>query len=307
MRHWQLRTPQTADEWQQYYQLRYQVLRAPWQQPPGSERDALEQDAYHLMLITEQGEVAAVGRLHRCDEHSAQVRYMAVAEAYRGSGAGKRLLEALEYEAARWGCSIVQLNARDSAIGFYQRQGYAKGQQAPALFGIAHLQMHKRLRVAGSAVQFASWCDALSATWQQTIPLSQYMQLTISSFDGNQLCCTAPLAPNINLHQTMFAGSIYTLATLTGWGMLYLQLQAAGLSGHQVLADANIRYVKPINAAPEARCVLQQCSGDLSVLAQGKKAVQQIRVGIYCDNSLAAEFSGRYAVLPAANDNATRR
>lgn len=303
MRHWQLRTPQTADEWQQYYQLRYQVLRAPWQKPPGSERDALESDAYHLMLITEQGEVAAVGRLHRSDEHSAQVRYMAVAEAYRGSGAGKRLLDALEREAAQWGCSMVQLNARDSAIGFYQRQGYSKGQQASALFGIAHLHMYKRLRLAGSPEQFASWCDTLSQTWQQTIPLSQYMQLNISSFDGNTLCCTAPLAPNINLHQSMFAGSIYTLATLTGWGMLYLQLQAAGLSGHQVLADANIRYIKPINAAPEARCVLQQCSGDLSLLAEGKKAVQHIRVGIYCDNSLAAEFSGRYAVLPASNSN----
>ncbi len=124
------------------------------------------------------------------------------------------------------------------------------------------------------------------------------MQLEITDFDGYALNCSAPLAPNINLHQTMFAGSIYTLATLTGWGMLYMQLQAAGLQGAQVLANATIRYRRPVAGAPQARCQLLHCYGDLTPLAQGKKVKQRIRVGIYCQTEYCAEFIGDYIVLP---------
>ena len=79
---------------------------------------------------------------------------------------------------------------------------------------------------------------------------------------------------------------------------LVAPLQALGLQGDQVLADGNIRYRRPVAMQPEARCVLQQCNGDLTPLANGRKVQQQIRVGIYSAGELAAEFEGRYAVLP---------
>ena len=298
MRHWQLKSPETEPEWQQYYHLRWQILRAPWQQPVGSERDTLEAQAHHLMLLTPEGDVAAVGRIHRLEQGGAQVRYMAVGNAYQGKGAGSRVLAALEQQAVAWGCEFIRLNARDTALAFYQRYGYVSQQAAPTQFGIAHTMMQKQLRLSGSAQQHQQWCQQLSTIWQQTIPLSQFMQLSISSFDGNELRCNAPLAPNINLHNTMFAGSIYTLATLTGWGLLYLQLQALGLRGDQVLADATIKYFKPVTTTPQARCALQNCVGKLDELAQGRKAIQHIRVQIFSGAELAAEFSAKYAVLP---------
>lgn len=291
-------SPETPAQWQHYYQLRWQVLRAPWRQPPGSEQDDLEAQAYHLMLTTAEGEVVATGRIHQVDADTAQVRYMAVADSAQGKGAGSRILAALEAKAVQWGCFNVRLNARDSAVAFYQRYGYLRLADAPTQFGIVHHQMQKMLRLKASDTQMQQWCDALETTWQSTIPLSQFMQLRIDRFDGNALSCTAPLAPNINLHHTMFAGSIYALATLTGWGMLYLQLQALGLSGDQVLAEGNIRYLKPLAEAPRAVCNLQQCYGDLSALAHGRKVQQRISVQLYSADVLAAEFTGRYAVLP---------
>ena len=299
MRQWQIKQPETEQEWQSYYQLRYQVLRAPWQQPVGSERDELEAEACHQMLVTPQGEVAAVGRLHKLADGGAQVRYMAVAEKFQGKGAGSRVLGALEQQAADWQCRYIKLNARESAEAFYQRCGYLPVGNAPEQFGIKHTVMHKAVFVAGSDTQFSQWCQQLADTWRNTIPLSRFMQLTITSFDGNALYCQAPLGPNINLHGTMFAGSIYTLATLTGWGMLYLQLQAQGLHGDQVLADATIKYFSPVRANPQARCVLQNCYGSLSPLAEGRKVTQHIKVQIFSAETLAAEFSGYYAVLPA--------
>jgi thioesterase domain-containing protein len=223
---------------------------------------------------------------------------MAVATAYQGKGAGAKVLAALEQQAANWGCSAIKLNARETALAFYQRFGYQQIEAAPALYGIAHYVMQKHIRLLGATLQHQQWCRQLEETWQNTIPLSQFMQLKISGFDGNELRCEAPIAPNINLHQTMFAGSIYALATLTGWGMLYLQLKALGLHGDQVLADANIKYLKPVAAEPEARCSLQRCVGDLTALAQGRKVMQNIIVQIFSAGELAAEFSGRYAVLP---------
>ena len=295
---WQLTRPQTPEQWQAYYNLRWQVLRAPWQQPPGSEQDELELQAYHLMLTDSNGKLQAVGRLHQLDNTTGQIRYMAVADHARGKGAGSMILRALEQQAVYLGLQQLQLNARESAVGFYKQQGYQHVGEAAALFGIAHVIMVKVLRLAGSDADFILWQQQLAETWQQTIPLSQFMQLNITGFDGYQLRCSAPLAPNINLHQTMFAGSIYTLATLTGWGMLYMQLKAAGLQGAQVLANANIRYLRPVSSEPEVRCELLDCSGNLMPLADGKKVRQKIRVGVYCQQQCCAEFIGHYVVIP---------
>ncbi len=295
---WQLTRPLTPEHWQAYYQLRWQVLRAPWQQPLGSEQDELEPQACHVMLTDGSGTVQGVGRLHQLADNTGQIRYMAVADSARGKGAGRLILQELEQQAVCLGLQQLYLNARQQAVGFYQRLGYQLVGEAEPMFGIDHLRMAKRLSIAGSAANFQQWQQQLAETWRQTIPLSQYMQLQISGFNGFQLSCSAPLAPNINLHQTMFAGSIYTLATLTGWGMLYLQLQALGLQGAQVLANANIRYLRPVASVPEARCQLLDCAGDLTVLAQGKKVRQRIRVGIYCQHQLCAEFNGDYVVLP---------
>tara|TARA_R110002126_G_scaffold172606_10_gene321377 strand:+ start:4409 stop:5332 length:924 start_codon:yes stop_codon:yes gene_type:complete len=298
---WQLTRPITPEHWQAYYQLRWQVLREPWQQPKGSEQDELELQAHHLMLTDGNGQLQAVGRLHQCDANTGQVRYMAVAPSARGQGAGTLILQALEQQAVSLGLQHVKLNARDSAVEFYRQHGYLQTGEAAPMFGIAHLQMSKHLRLTGNSKSWQQWRQQLADIWQQTIPLSQYMQLNITAFDGYRISCSAPLAPNINLHQTMFAGSIYTLATLTGWGMLYMQLQALGLKGSQVLANAEIRYLRPISSVPEARCELRNCLGDLAALMQGKKVRQRITVEIYCQQQRCAEFTGHYVVLPDAS------
>lgn len=300
MMSWQLSTPTTELQWQQYYELRYQVLRAPWGQPRGSERDELEVDAFHAM-VQEQGQVLAVGRLHRLADGRAQVRYMAVSEAARGRGFGAIVLARLEQQAVQWGCGGIVLNARENAVGFYKKQHYLPGAVQPPLYGIPHHQMHKTLRMQGEQSQWQDWCHTLQNTWHQTIPLSAFMQLQIHAFDGYQLQCQAPLAPNINLHQTMFAGSIYTLLTLTGWGLVYLQLQALQVQGDIVLADADVRYLKPVTDGAIATARLMDVDGELSPLIAGRRARQSVLVELHHQGLLLASFRGRFAVLPRAD------
>ncbi len=300
MKTW-LVSPQTPAQWQKYFELRYQVLRAPWQQPPGSERDQQEDQSFHLMLETAEGTVLAVGRCQLLDAATAQVRYMAVVPTAQGQGLGQQVLAGLELWAQQQGAQQLLLNARDSAIGFYHKQGYRDGAVQPPLFGIPHLQMWKTLCLGATTDIRQHWINQLQQTWHQTIPLSAFMQLAVQSFDGKTLCCHAPLAPNKNLHQSMFAGSIYSLATLTGWGMVYLQLKALDLSGDIVLADANIRYLAPLLTEPNARVNLLHCQGDLTRLSLGKKARQQVQVELFAAEQRVAEFSGRFVVLPAAH------
>nr|WP_269836671.1 thioesterase domain-containing protein [Rheinheimera soli] len=138
----------------------------------------------------------------------------------------------------------------------------------------------------------------LQQTFWQKIPLSAYMQLQVQSVDKHKICCSAPLDPNINLHHTMFAGSIYTLGTLTAWGMVWLLLKDQQLDGDIVLADAHIRYLKPVTGAAEGRCWRHQCEPDFSALLQQRKARLDIKVDIFCDDIQVAVFEGRFAVLP---------
>ncbi|MCT8988568.1 thioesterase domain-containing protein [Shewanella phaeophyticola] len=148
---------------------------------------------------------------------------------------------------------------------------------------------------------FSELLSQLQNTWHSTIPLSQFMQVEPLSFSGTELQVTAPLTPNINLHNTMFAGSIYTLMTLTGWGMLWLQQQRLKLRGDIVIADASVKYLKPITAEPVAKVIWPNT--DISGLAEGVRAQVMLDVGLYCNDLLCAAFTGHYVSIPKTPSN----
>ena len=123
-------TPQSSEDWQAYYSLRWQVLRAPWGEPRGSEQDDLEQDAEHRFIKNNDGEVLGVARLHFNNHQQAQVRYMAVAEGNRNQHIGSRLLHELEKIAWTQDADELVLFARERALDFYKRHGYELKEKA---------------------------------------------------------------------------------------------------------------------------------------------------------------------------------
>jgi GNAT superfamily N-acetyltransferase len=141
-----LKSPETEQEWHDYYQLRWQVLRAPWQQPLGSERDELENRAIHLMAIDDNHQRVGVGRIHRLSNISCQIRYMAVHPDFERKGIGSILLAGLEQQARDWRSREIVLNARTTCLVFYQKRNYKVIADAPTLFGsIVHKRMRKLL------------------------------------------------------------------------------------------------------------------------------------------------------------------
>ena len=122
------------------------------------------------------------------------------------------------------------------------------------------------------------------------------MGIKVESYTDWQFTTSADLDANLNLHNTMFAGSIYSLATLTGWGATYLALKEAGLEGSIVLADASIKYLKPLNTDPRGCVDLQACKGKLSDLEADGKTSYVVPVIIYDGDNVVAEFEGVFAV-----------
>jgi thioesterase domain-containing protein len=111
-----------------------------------------------------------------------------------------------------------------------------------------------------------------------------------------------PETGNQNPHQTLFAGSLFSLATLTGWGLIWLLLRERHLGGTIILADAHIRYSHPIKGRPGATADLGSLSGDLDRLARGRKARVQLEVELFGNDECGAVFEGVYLVLPADPD-----
>ncbi|OUS29890.1 hypothetical protein A9Q98_05760 [Thalassotalea sp. 42_200_T64] len=293
--------PQTAADFATYHQLRYQQLRQPWGQPQGSELDELEGQSVHRMVVDAEGRVVAVGRFHKTDCFNAQIRFMAVAENYRGKGLGKLMLTALEQVAIEQGVNTIALNARELALPFYQAMAYQILAPAHTLYGtVKHFAMQKHL--PAYSAEHLSWLTELKHGWHQTIPVSKHMLIHPASYNGEQFTVCADRAKNINLHNTMFAGSIYTLATLTGWGWVHLLVRSEHLKGDIVLADADICYHKPLHGQPMAKVFKDDTAGKIKVLAKGRKAYVQVQVNVYDGDRIVATFNGKYVVIPEVND-----
>ncbi|MBS3071655.1 GNAT family N-acetyltransferase [Candidatus Pacearchaeota archaeon] len=141
----ELKEPKTQEEFEGYYDLRWRILRYPWNQPRGSEKDSLEDMSIHLIL-TEEDKILGAGRVHFNSNDEAQVRYMAVEENQQGKGIGGKILSGLEERAKQRGTNYIVLNSRDTAVPFYIKKGYRIIGEAPTMFGtIKHSKMRKDL------------------------------------------------------------------------------------------------------------------------------------------------------------------
>lgn len=90
------------------------------------------------------------------------------------------------------------------------------------------------------------------------IPLSQSLGFQITELDGSEITVAAPLGPNVNVHSTGFAGSLYALGILTGWGLVRHLIRRRGLTAELVVAEAGIRYRAPVRGDITCRCTVPQ-------------------------------------------------
>lgn len=136
--------PQTTKEFEAYYLLRYKILREPWGQPLGSEKDEQEKSSIHIMASDNNKMVIGVCRLQFNSEQEAQIRFMAVEKNTQGMGIGKKMLDFIEKEAMTNGRREIILQARENAVEFYKRCGYQVVEKSFLMYNeIQHFLMKK--------------------------------------------------------------------------------------------------------------------------------------------------------------------
>lgn len=139
----EIRSPNTELEWEAYYDLRFRILRAPLNQPLGSERNDGDQSGQHFALF-DNDTIVAIARLDLAEKGVSQVRFVAVDDKIQGKGYGKRIMSAVEVASIEQGNSKMILHARDYAVDFYLHLGYTMLEKSHLLFGtLQHFKMEK--------------------------------------------------------------------------------------------------------------------------------------------------------------------
>ncbi len=128
---------------------------------------------------------------------------------------------------------------------------------------------------------------SLQALIRKTIPLSEFMQFEISSLGSSSITTSAPLNPNVNIHGTGFAGSLYSLSMLTAWAFVMHCLQSHNITAELVAARAEIQYRKPVKNAIE--CQTHVASEDIDNFIQQlqKRGRAKMEVIVDVGNSAA--------------------
>jgi thioesterase domain-containing protein len=137
--------------------------------------------------------------------------------------------------------------------------------------------------------------------YTRELPPVAAIQAQVDAYDGQRLVLTAPLSANVNDKGTAFGGSMTSLMTYAGWGLVTLQLQQAGMAADVFVADSSVRYLKPLYADLRAEAELapdQSWPTFLQTLAQRGRARIHLRAQIVLpDGQVMADLAGRYVAI----------
>lgn len=130
------------------------------------------------------------------------------------------------------------------------------------------------------------------------IPLTRAMGVRVASDDAERFVVTAPVALNYNHLHTAFGGSINAVATLAGYGFLWMQLR--GEAAHVVVGESSIRFVRAVRETIRGICTnpdAQELETFRVTLRAKGKAKMALHVRVEENGQLAAEFHGTFVAL----------
>jgi thioesterase domain-containing protein len=142
-------------------------------------------------------------------------------------------------------------------------------------------------------------CAELTGLWHRDIPLTAQIGVAATHYDGETLTVRAPFAPNRNLHGTTFAGSLFSVCALTGWGAIWLRFRERGLQTTLVVAESSVQFRKAVAADALCRCTLEAAAAAaaLAEFTTKGRASLALSCAIDTDAGRAVEYAGTYVAL----------
>ena len=122
-----IRKPRTIEEMEQYYDIRFKVLREPLGLERGSEkaRPAINEiSGIHLFALTPGNNKVVGAVMGFIGKEYAKVHALCVLPEYQSHGIGRALMYALEDEMRKYGAKKVYLNSREPTVKFYEKLNY---------------------------------------------------------------------------------------------------------------------------------------------------------------------------------------
>lgn len=135
----------------------------------------------------------------------------------------------------------------------------------------------------------------------RAMPPVAAMQVDVEGFQGDALRLTAPLSANVNDKGNAFGGSLTSLMTVAGWGLVTLKLRLAGLKAEVYVADSQIRYLAPLYGDLVADAMFaegQSLDTFVDTLVQRGRARIQVEACVRLpEDGMATTLSGRFVAI----------
>lgn len=136
------------------------------------------------------------------------------------------------------------------------------------------------------------------AFFHQMIPITKAMGVRVASYENGQLEIEAPLSLNHNHLGTAFGGSLNTMATLSGYGLVWLELGDPGC--HVVIRESAIVFLRPVTTDIRAACRRP----DQTTMAEFKerfsekgRARLRLQATIEQDGEVCVRFEGVFVAM----------
>jgi predicted GNAT family N-acyltransferase len=136
-----LTSPKSEDDFERYYEFRWEQLRKPLNLPLGSERDPLDERSFNCMALNCENLIIGVGSIQSADNNTMRIRYMAVMQQLRGLGIGSEIVKSLLAYAVENRACKCWLNARSNATQFYKKQGFEVIGEIETELTVPHFKM----------------------------------------------------------------------------------------------------------------------------------------------------------------------
>lgn len=142
--------------------------------------------------------------------------------------------------------------------------------------------------------------NELQSILNSQIPLTNAMGIKVKELTYNSLTLTAPLENNKNHLNTGFAGSLYSIAVLTAWGLIDTVLRNAKLEAHIVIQKGEIEYLKPVESDLLAKCSFEN-DDSINILIDtfmtNKKAKIELNSNIINEcGEIYAQMKGKFVI-----------
>jgi len=133
-----------SEEYKSELELRNKILRIPLGLDVYNDDLGGEDNHFHIGAFDE-GKLVGVLVLTPLDSSKVKMRQVAVDEKLQGRGIGKMLVEYSEQFSKENGFTTIVMNARDTAVPFYEKLGYSKEGEMFTEVTIPHFKLFKNL------------------------------------------------------------------------------------------------------------------------------------------------------------------